>query len=62
MDAIPITGAMSGYASEAEAVEMWRNIKGNEELAVVGVWIGLGGFKPAAEAVAWVIVSKALLP
>lgn len=41
---------------------MWEQIKEKEDLAVIGVWIGLGGFKPAVEAVAWVILPKSLLP
>lgn len=52
----PIGALKSAYASKEEAIEVWRNIKGNENLAVVGCFIGLGSFTPAKEAACWIIL------
>ena len=52
----PKTAIIAAYASEAAAYAMWAKIQNNDNLVVCGVNIGLGDFRPAEKAVAWVIL------
>ena len=52
----PTLAVISGYATKEEAYAMWAQIKGNDELAVVGINIGLGTLKPSEKEVCWIIL------